>query len=177
MKRAVPWCVLLAILWLTWCVSVWARKPEEVFGGRILVSDKPYPTTARSPDAFIDAVKKQSKDRFQEDKDAKEWRIFFAAFFKQPMDDLEITIRIYDVTKGERLVETFEQYLPSRGQRAYLSSLTFKRGDGSSGYDPNSKVRIVMDSRGKVVADTAVFLMGEARKYKGKVDFSEEETK
>jgi hypothetical protein len=174
MQRVVSVCVLVC---LGLCAAAWARKPEEVFGGRILLSDKPYPTTARSPDAFIEAVKKQSRDRFQEDKDAKEWRVFFAAFFKQPMDDLEITIRIYDVTKGERLVETFEQYLPSRGQRAYLSTLTFKRGDGSSGYDPNSKVHIVMDSRGKVVADATVFLLGEARKYTGKVDFSEDEKK
>ncbi len=171
MQRAVPLCVLFL------AASASARKPEDVFAGRILLSEKPYPTAARSPDAFIDAVKKQSRDRFQEDKDTKEWRVFFAAFFKQPMDDLEITIRIYDVTKGERLVETFEQYLPSRGQRAYLSSLTLKRGDGASGYDPNSKVHIVMDSRGKVLADATVFLIGEARKYKGKVDFSEDETK
>ncbi|HKA91742.1 MAG TPA: hypothetical protein VKE22_28965 [Haliangiales bacterium] len=171
MQRVVPFCVLL----LT--VSAWARKPEDVFAGKILVSDKPYPTAARSPDAFIDAAKKQSRDRFQEDKEAKEWRVFFAAFFRQPMNDLEISIRIYDVTNGERLVETFEQYLPSRGQRAYLSSLTLKRGDGSAGYDPNSKVRIVMDSRGKVLADTTIFLIGEARKYSGKVDFSEDEKK
>src|SRR5215475_7677031 len=119
-----------------------AKKPEDVFGGRILVSDQPYPTSARSADAFISAVKRQSRDRLQEDKEAKEWRFFFAAFFRQPINDLEINIRVFDVTKGERLVLSFEQYLPERGQRAYLSQLTFKRGDGSSDFDPNSRVRI-----------------------------------
>ena len=153
------------------------KKPEDVFGGRILVSDQPYPTSARSQDAFIATVKKQSRDRIQEDKEAKEWRFFFAAFFRQPINDLEITIRVFDITKGERLVQSFEQYLPERGQRAYLSQLTFKRGDGSSDFDPNSKVRIVMDSRGRIIAETTIFLVGEARKYKGKVDFSEDETK
>ena len=154
-----------------------ARKPEDVFGGHILVSDQPFPTNARSEEAFISAVKKQAKERLQEDKESHEWTVFFAAFFKQPVNDLEVTLRVVDVTKGERLVESFEQYLPTRGQRAYLSSLTMKRGDGSSGYDPNSKVRIVMESHGRVIAEATLFLAGEARKFNGKVDFSEEEKK
>jgi hypothetical protein len=155
-----------------------ARKPEDVFGGKVLVSDAPFPTSAKSEAAFVTALKKHAKDRVLENKDTKEWRVFYAGFFRQPVNDLEVSIRVYDVTGGSRrLVDTFEQYLSSETARAYVSSVTLKRGDGSQGYDPNTKLLLVMENKGRVLAQTQFHILGEARKYKGVVDFSEEETK
>ncbi len=159
-------------------VAAQARKPEDVFGGKILISNQPFPTQARSVSAYIDALKKNARDRVQEDKEAKQWRVFFAAFFKQPVNDLEISIRVYDVTNGgKRLVDNFEQYLTSPTMRAYVSDIKLPRGDGSSGYDPNSKLLMVMESKGRVLAQTTFYIQGEARKYKGVVDFTEEEAR
>jgi hypothetical protein len=155
-----------------------ARKPEDVFGGKVLVSDAPFPTSAKSEAAFVTALKKHAKDRVLENKDTKEWRVFYAGFFRQPVNDLEVSIRVYDVTGGSRrLVDTFEQYLSSETARAYVSSVTLKRGDGSQGYDPNTKLLLVMENKGRVLAQTQFHILGEARKYKGVVDFSDEETK
>lgn len=168
--------VLLAVL--VQAPSAQARKPEDVFGGRILVSDQPFPTNARSADAYIDAIKKASRDRIQEDKEAKQWRVFFAAFFKQPANDLEVSVKVFDVTNGaRRLVDTFEQYLGSPSQRAYVSDVKLRRGDGLNGYDPNSKILMIMESHGHVVAEATFFIVGEVKKGPTTVDFSDPSSK
>src|SRR5689334_920213 len=58
------------------------RGPEKVFAGKILVSNKRFPTQAKSANAYIAALKKQAKTNFYEDKEKQEWRVYFAAFFK-----------------------------------------------------------------------------------------------
>jgi len=155
-----------------------ARKPEDVFGGKILVSDQPFPTQARSPDAYIDAIKRNAKDRILEDRETKQWRVFFAAFFKQVPSDMEVNVRVYDVTNGaHRLVDTLEQYLSNGGIRAYVSDLKLRRGDGTSGYDPNTKIQLVMDSRGRVIAETTFYIVGEVKKGPTQIDFSQPDPK
>ena len=87
-----------------------------------------------------------------------------------------MTVKFYDVTDGgNRLVESYEQYLTERNQRVVIGTLKLKKWEGS--YDPNSKILMVMESNGKTVAQASFFLIGEGKKYKGKVEFSEEETK
>jgi hypothetical protein len=173
--RRVVLCGLIGSTVLT--SAAWGRKPEDVYAGHILLSDKPYPANARSAEAYIDAVKKQSKDRFDEDRSSKEWRIFMAAFFKAAPGDLEVTIKIFDVTKGQRLVDTFEQYLSSGKERAYLSDLRLRHGDGATGYDPNSKLHIQVEARGKVLSAADFYIVGDRPKYNGKVDFSKDDEK
>lgn len=177
MRRLALFLSLTAILALA--VTAWARKPEDVFGGRILLSDKPYPTEARSANAYISQVKKQSRDRFQEDREKQQWKLYYAAFFKKPVNDLELQVKIFDVTDGnQRLVEAFEQYLTERGQRVVIGNLKLKKGKGDgSGYDPNSKILLVVESRGRIIASATFYLIGEGKRYKGRVEFTEDETK
>jgi len=177
MKRSLI-LVILVFLTSLLVVTAFARKPEDVFGGRILVSDQPFPTNARSEDAYIDAIKKAARDRILEDKESKQWRVFFAAFFKQPPNDLEINVRVYDVTNGSRrLVDTFEQYLSNATTRAYVSDVKLRRGDGTGGYDPNSKINMVMESHGRVIADATFYIVGEVKKGPTTVDFSQPDGK
>jgi hypothetical protein len=168
--------VLLALLLLPTIGH--ARKPEDVFGGQILVSAAPFPTSAKSEQAYVDALKKQARDRIAEDKEAKQWRVFFAAFFKQSLNDLEINVRVYDVTNGKRLVDTFEQYLGSPTMRAYVSDVKLTHSDGVTGYDPNSKIQMVMESKGRVVAQATFYITGEVKKAgPSNLEFTEPETK
>ena len=60
-----------------------ATKPEDVFGGKVIVSEKSFPLESKSPQAYIASVKKQSRDRFVEDKEKGQWKIYYAAFFKK----------------------------------------------------------------------------------------------
>jgi hypothetical protein len=82
------------------------------------------------------------------------------------------------VTNGaHRLVDSFEQYLSNAATRAYVSNVSLRRGDGTSGYDPNSKILLVMESRGQVLAQATFFIVGEVKKGPTRIDFSESETK
>ena len=176
--RSILAVVTTTVLLLSALAQGSARKPEDVYGGRILVSDQPFPTNARSAEAYIDAIKKNSRDRLTEDKEAKQWRVFFAAFFKQAPNDLEISVRVYDVTNGgKRLVSTFEQYLGSAAMRAYVSDVKLPRGDGTNGYDPNTKIQMVMESHGHILADATFFIVGEVKKGPTTVDFSDPNAK
>lgn len=171
-----PLSVLFGLVLVLSAGSADAKKPEDVFGGRVMTSDKPYPRTSRSAAAYITQVKKQSKDRFQEDKENKRWTIYYAAFFKKPVNDLEIKVTVYDITTGERrFVMSWEEFLTERGQRIVVGRAELKREEGK--LDANAKVMMVMESGGKVIATATFYAVGEAKKRSGKADFSEEETK
>ena len=166
----------LLVLFAVRAGSAGAKKPEDVFGGKILISNQPFPTQAKSVDAYVGALKKNIKEVIEEDKENKQWRVYFAAFLKQPINDIEVSVKVIDITNGaRRQVDSFEQYLSNKTARAYVSSVTLKRGDGLSGYEPNSKLQMILDYRGRVVAQAVFVIKGEGRKYKGTVDFSEEE--
>jgi hypothetical protein len=151
-----------------------AKKPEDVFGGRVMVSEKSFPLESKSANAYISAVKKQSKDRFQEDKEKGQWKIYYAAFFKRPLNDLEIKVTIYDVTDGnQRYIDSWEEFLAERGQRVIVGNVKLKRQEGK--INPNSKILLVMESKGSIVASASFYILGEGKKFTGKVEFSEEE--
>jgi hypothetical protein len=167
--------LLIPCLLLAFSTPADARKPEDVFAGKIILSTKAFPITAKSPDAYISAVRKQSVDKFQEDKEKKQWKIFYVAFFKRPVDDLEVTVKFIDVTDGNRrMVESYEQYLTQRKQRVITGDMRLRKDP--SAYDPNSKIIMQIESKGSIVAQTTFTLEGEGPRYKGQVSFDEDET-
>ena len=174
-RRVALWVVFVSFLV---GASSHARKPEDVFAGKILTSDKRFPRSAKSPAQYVQKLKSQKKDRFVEDKEDKTWDIHYAAFFKRPVDSMEVTLMFYDVTtKGQRMVESYQQYLESRGERAIIGKLRLKRGDGTMGYNANSRILMVIkDGRRRVLASGRFTLIGEVKKNNGKVVFGEDET-
>ena len=66
------------------------KTPEKVFRGQILTSNKRFPTSAKSVSSYIQKLKKNKKTKFQEDKKTKSWKIYIAAFFRKPLNDLEV---------------------------------------------------------------------------------------
>jgi hypothetical protein len=169
--------VLLATLGLVVAAkTAQAAKPEDVFGGHIQCSDKPFPLEAKSPAAYISAVKKQSKDRFMEDKEKGQWKIYYAAFFKKPLNDLEIKVTIYDVSDGsQRFVDSWEEWLNDRNQRVITGNMKLKRQEGK--LDANSKLLMVMEDHGRIIASVQFYVLGEKKKFSGKVEFTDEDTK
>jgi hypothetical protein len=150
------------------------KGPEKVFGGKIMVSDKKYPSYAKSVPAYISQIKKQSKTKFWEDKAKQNWKIHFAAFFKRPLNDIEIVVKLYDVGGGSRtLLASFEQFLDQRGQNALLSNFTLERKH----VGVNKHVLMVVEVQGRTVATGKFDILGEEERYTGKVDFSDEDTK
>jgi anaerobic ribonucleoside-triphosphate reductase len=148
------------------------RKPEDVFGGSIITSKKRFPTSAKSASQYISKLKKQRTNKFWEDKENQRWRIYFAAFFKKPLNDLEVTVKLYDITDGsQKLVASFEQYLDGRGQRSIISSIKLKRSE----FGVNRHIMMVIENRGRRLALGKFKILGEAERYSGKVEFTEEE--
>jgi hypothetical protein len=149
-----------------------ASKVERKFGGKILLSDKKFPSAAKSEGAYISKLQRQKRIKFWENKATKEWKIHFAAFFKRPLADLEYTIKIYDVSGGsQQLLTSFEQYTDSSDQRSLLSYLILDR----KSFGVNKRLMMTIESQGRVVAAAKFQILGEAERFKGKVDFSEEE--
>jgi hypothetical protein len=151
-----------------------AQKPERpnpTFAGRIMLSEKRFPTQAKSLTAFNAQVNKQSKTSFFEDKD-KKWKIYFAGFLKTPLNDVEYVVKIYELTgRGQQLLATIEQFTDSRGQSSLLSNMLLERRTIGA----NKELLMTIENRGKVLASSRFKILGQREKFNGKVDFSEEE--
>lgn len=151
------------------------RGPEKVFSGKILFSKKRFPTSARSPGSYTAKLKKQRTDKFWEDKAKKEWKVYYAAFFKRKYPSLEITIKLWDITTGQKqLGGSFEQYLDKRGEKVIISYVKLER----KFFGVNKKILMtVEDHRGTVYAKGTFRILGQGEKFTGQVSFTEEETK
>ncbi len=159
-----------ALLLLTDLGTAWAQPaPERVFSGQVLVSERRFPTQADSPQAFVRRIRQRATDRVREDEDNKRWRIHFASFFDRPLNDLEVTIRLYDVTTGEkRFITSFQQFVQRRGLRSLISSINLDRGR----FEPNRRILMVMENRGRVFAQGAFHIVGKVEERSGDVDFT-----
>ena len=160
----------LALVLAAWLVPA-TQAEARSFAGKIVTSDKRIPTSAKSKSAYYQQLRKQSRTQFREDKN-KQWVIHYAAFFRQPLNDLEVTIKLYDVTgKQRRLVASFEQWLNTRGQKEIISQLKLDREK----FGVNRDILMTVENRNRVIASGKFKIVGEAERYKGRVDFSEEE--
>ncbi|MBP8809982.1 MAG: hypothetical protein KBG48_34490 [Kofleriaceae bacterium] len=148
--------------------------PEKVFAGKILTSDKKYPSYAKSPAAYVATLKKQSKVNFFEDKAKQTWKIYFAAFFKKGLTDIEVAVKLYDVGQRQKvLLASFEQFVDQRGQKALLSHFTLERKH----VGVNKHLLMVIEVSGRPVASGKFKILGEEERLSGKVDFTDEDTK
>jgi hypothetical protein len=155
--------------------AAYAQKgPEKTFAGKVILSAKRFPTQAKSASAYTSAIRKLSKRDFMEDKANQNWKIHFAAFLNKPLDDLEVMVKLYDVTgQAKTLLASFEQYTDERGQRTIISSFTLERKT----VGVNKNIIIELEYRGRRLAAGQFRILGEAERYSGKVDFSDDDTK
>lgn len=150
------------------------RGPEKVFAGKALTSDRPFPTKAKSAAAYVAAVRKNSKPNIMENEKTKTWEVFVAAFLKSPAKNLEVTVKIIDITEGEQaVISSFEQYLDGPGQRAVLTNFTLERDK----VGVNRQLVLQIEEPGKILATGRFKILGKWEKHSGKVDFSSEDTK
>jgi hypothetical protein len=149
-----------------------SADPNRTFAGRIMMSEKRFPLRAKSAAAYEAAIRKQSKTNFSEDKEKKQWKIFFIGFLKQPLPDLEYVVKIYElVGRTKQLLSTFEQFTDERGQRTLTSNVILERKQ----FGVNKQLLVTMEYRGRVLASGKLKILGQADRFSGKVDFSEEE--
>ena len=149
-----------------------ADKPNSKYAGRIMMSEKRYPSSAKSVGEFNAKVAKQSKTAFYEDKDKHEWKLQFIGFLKQPLNDVEYLVKIYELGKGQNLLlASFEQFTDQRGMTSLISSMTLER----KLVGVNKNLMMTMEHKGKVLASTRFKILGEGEKFSGKVNFSDDD--
>jgi hypothetical protein len=148
-----------------------SRSPESVFRGTILMSNKAFPTKAKSVKKYIKTLKKMKKKRFVENKEKKEWKIYTAAFFAKPLNDLEVTVKLYDVTSGRaQFLSSYQQYLSQRGEKSLISYITLERDM----VGVNKRIQMVLESKGRRLAIGNFEIIGETKKASGQVDFTKD---
>ncbi len=155
-----------------------AAKAEDVFKGKVIITKNRLPTRFPSAGAFISALQKARTDKVwpKEEKgnDHAVWDLVYFAFFAQPLNDNEVTVKFYDVTGGrQRFVAGDEQFTRERGSRIFASSIILAKPD----FETNHKYLMTVDSGRRTLATTSFWLRGKGPRYDGKVEFSDEETR
>ena len=165
---------LLALALIVTARPAAADDPGKTFNGRIMTSTKRFPASAKSPSAYTAMIRKQSVSNFYEDKTDHSWTIYFAAFLKTPLNDVEYVIKFYELSgRSQQLLATSENFNDERGQKTIVSKITLDKKQ----MGVNKEIMMTLENKGKVYATTRFKLLGEGEHYSGKVDFSDDETK
>ena len=153
-----------------------AAKPEDILKGQLIISDSSFPLKWTSAAEYASRLKKLHKSSLFYDKKTGKLTIYYAAFFAQPVNDVQVNFVIYDITNGANAKAkkgAWEAFLGRKGERALFNSVELDKED----IEMNKKYLFAIESRRVIIAKGEVTLRGEAPKYSGKVDFSEEDTK
>lgn len=145
--------------------------------GRVITSKKRFRRKASSRGALIASWWRQHTRTFWEDKKRKRWKIYYAVLFGRRINDLEVTVELYDITKTKKFLDSFSLWLAKRGEKSVTSTLKLKRNDDGK-FRANSKILLkVVDSRKRTLATTWFKIKGKVKKFSGKVSFTEAETR
>jgi hypothetical protein len=150
--------------------------PEDILKGQLFISDSSFPTRWSSVGEFVSKVKKNHKQSLTYDKKTKKLQVYYAAFFAQPVDDIQVNFAIYDITNGlpnKVKKGSWEAFMGRKGERVLFNSVELDQED----IEMNKKYMFTIERGRTILAKGEVILRGEAPKYSGKVDFSEEDTK
>lgn len=161
---------------LTESGAAWAARalPEDLLKGRMIISDRPLPTAWQSPGAYAAQLKGMNKTAVHYDKKTGKVTIHYAAFFAQPVNDVQVDFVIYDITGGGRIKKgSWEAFLGRRGERVIFNSVELDK----EFQEMNRKYLFTIENRRKILAAGEVIVRGEGPHYSGKVEFSDEEAK
>ena len=149
-----------------------ASAPNQAFAGRIMLSEKRFPTGAKSGSAYVAQVRKMAATSIRVNKETNAYKLYYAAFLRQPLNAVAYTLKFYDVTdRQQRLVASMEQFADRPGVDALLSNVTLdKRQVGV-----NRTLLMTVEQQGETLASTRFKVLGETERYTGKVEFSDEE--
>jgi hypothetical protein len=149
------------------------NEPADGLKGRVIISDKKIPTNWSSVGSYVAQLKGMNKGTFWYDKKNGKLTLEYAAFFAQPVNDVQVMLVIYDVTGGAHTQKVATENFINHGDRALFNSVTLDRED----FEGNRKYLFAIEYRHRPIASTTLILRMEGPHYSGKVSFSEDETK
>ena len=149
------------------------QDPADSLKGRVIISDKSLPMSWNSVSSYVSQLKGMNKSTIWYDKKTGKVTVYYAAFFAQPVNDVQVDLVIYDITGGIHAQKISNETFMNRGDRAQFNSVEFDKQD----LDGNRKYLFVVEYRHRPIASTTFTLRMEGPHYSGKVDFNDEETK
>ncbi|HUJ61488.1 MAG TPA: hypothetical protein VLX92_23445 [Kofleriaceae bacterium] len=149
-----------------------ADDPNRVFAGQIITMTKRPPASAKSPGAYIATMRKLKQVNFMEDKTDHSWTVYFVAFLKSPLDDVEYAIKFYELSgRSQQLLATSDQFTDSRGEKTINSKIKLDKEQ----MGVNKELLMTLENKGRVLASARFRILGEGDKFTGKVNFSQDD--
>jgi hypothetical protein len=147
--------------------------PEDSLKGRIIISDKRLPTSWNSVSSYVAQLKGLNKGSMWYDKKTGKLTVQYAAFFAQPVNDVQVMLVLYDVTGGAHQQKVTTEQFMTKGDRVLFNSVVFDKEDISG----NRKYMMTIEDRRRVIASGTFILREEGPHYSGSVSFTDDETK
>lgn len=147
--------------------------PEDFLKGRIIVSDKPLPMSWQSVSSYVSALKNQNKGTLWYDKKTGKLTVQYAAFFAQPVHDVQVMMNLIDITGGAHTQKVQTEQFMEQGKRVLFNSVVFDKED----IEGNKKYLLTITDRGRIIATGTFILREEGPHYSGKVTFTDDDTK
>jgi len=98
------------------------KKPEDVYKGKIILADRPFPPRFRSDEAFISHMKKVNQNEFWRESEEGPWKIEYMAFFARPLENRTYSVLFFDVTDKSKPTLLLEgSSFPERGGLRIMS--------------------------------------------------------
>ncbi len=148
------------------------NEPADSLKGRVIVSDKKIPTSWNSVGSYVAQLKGMNKGTFWYDKKTGKLTLEYAAFFAQPVNDVQVMLVIYDITGGGRTQKVATENFINHGDRALFNTVTLDKQD----LEGNREYLFSIEFKHRPIASTTLILRMEGPHYSGKVSFSEDET-
>ncbi len=147
--------------------------PEDLLKGKIIISDHSLPSSWHSVSAYVSQLRKLEKNTLWYDKKTGKVEIHYAAFFAQPVNDVQVNLVVFDITGGAHDQRASTENFMNRGDRVLFNTITFDKED----IEGNKKYLLTIQHRHRILAAGQVTLRMEGPHYSGKVTFTDAETK
>lgn len=154
--------------------SAFAKQaPEDFLKGKIIITDKHIPTSWSSVGSYVAELKGMARSSMWYDKKTGKLTVNYAAFFSQPVNDVQVMLVLYDITGGAHQQKVSTEQFMTKGDRVLFNTITFDKED----IEGNKKYLMTIELRHRIIAAAQFILREEGPHYSGKVDFSDSDTK
>jgi hypothetical protein len=158
----------LAALPVLFALTATALEPEDVFAGRMIISEHELPMEYSSARKYVKKMKQLQRTSIR--LATIKTKLYYAAFFAKPVRDVQVDVVLYDVTDGTRVKKNaWETFLASPSDRALFGNFEFDRSELAA----NRKYQLVIATRGRIIASGEVHLSASVVRRTQELDFSE----
>ncbi|MCU1280229.1 MAG: hypothetical protein JWM53_3775 [bacterium] len=167
--------LVIAACLLVGAVAAFAKGPvpEDYLKGKIIISDRSFPMSWTSVGSYVSTLKNMNKGTIWYDKKTGKATVQYAAFFAQPVNDVQVMLNLIDITNGAHVQKVQTEQFMEKGKRVLFNSVVFDKED----IEGNKKYLLTIEDRRRVIASGTFILRVEGPHYSGKVTFTDDDTK